>query len=197
VARQLDGATPRPVQKMDIDGLLHFVAKQQGLARGGAYLLRGWGLCYYLHRKLEALGVHNLVVQPQNWDERGKGVKTDRIDALALCQRLDRYVRGNRKAFSVVRVPSEEEERERGFSRQRQQLVRERQRLQAMGRSLLSMHGIHVSGKWWKGKTWATIRSEAPAWVMERLRVFIKLIEPVEAEERQLTEAIQEVGRQH
>jgi hypothetical protein len=32
VARQLDGATPQPVQKMNIDGL-HFVAKQQGLAR--------------------------------------------------------------------------------------------------------------------------------------------------------------------
>lgn len=52
------------------------------------------------------MGVSNLVVQPQDWDERGKGVKMDRIDALALCQRLDRYVRGNRKAFSVVRVPS-------------------------------------------------------------------------------------------
>jgi hypothetical protein len=25
VARQLDGATPRPVQKMDFEGLLHFV----------------------------------------------------------------------------------------------------------------------------------------------------------------------------
>ena len=35
VARQLDGATPQPVQKMEIDGLLHFVAKQQGLSRGG------------------------------------------------------------------------------------------------------------------------------------------------------------------
>ena len=33
VGRQLDGATPQPVQKMEIDGLLHFVAKQQGLAR--------------------------------------------------------------------------------------------------------------------------------------------------------------------
>ena len=32
VARQLDGATPQPVQKMDLDGLLHFVAKQQRLA---------------------------------------------------------------------------------------------------------------------------------------------------------------------
>ena len=196
VARQLDGATPQPVQKMELDGLLHFVAKQQKLAgevhttpdyEAGAGGLRGFG--YYLHRKLEAMGVSNLVVQPQDWDERGKGVKTDRIDALALCQRLDRYVRGNRKAFSVVRVPSEEEEGERAISRQRGQLVRERQRLQAMGRSLLAMHGIHVTGKWWTGKTWAMIGSDAPAWVVERLKIFIKLIEPVEAEERKLTEA--------
>ena len=32
VARQLDGATPQPVQKMELDGLLHFVAKQQKVA---------------------------------------------------------------------------------------------------------------------------------------------------------------------
>jgi transposase len=195
VARQLDGATPQPVQKMDIDGLLHFVAKQQRLAREIHTCYEAGAFGYYLHRRLVEMGVRNLVVQPQDWDERGKGVKTDRIDALALCQRLDRYVRGNRKAFSVVRVPSEEEERERAISRQRGQLVRERQRLQAMGRSLLAMHGIHVTGKWWKGKTWAMIRSEAPAWVVERLKIFIRLIEPVEAEERKLTEAIQDAAR--
>ena len=135
VARQLDGATPQPVQKMDLDGLLHFVAKQQRLAREVHTCYEAGAFGFYLHRKLVAMGVHNLVVQPQDWDERGKGVKTDRIDALALCQRLDRYVRGNRKAFSVVRVPSEEEERDRAISRQRGQLARERQRLQAMVRT--------------------------------------------------------------
>ena len=195
VARQLDGATPQPVQKMDIDGLLRFVAKQQGLAREVYTCYEAGAFGYYLHRKLEGMGVSNLVVQPQDWDERGKGVKTDRIDALALCQRLDRYVRGNRKAFSVVRVPSEEEERERAISRQRQQLVRERQRLQAMGRSLLAMHGIHVTGKWWKGKTWAMIQSDAPGWVVERLDIFIRLIEPVGAEEWNLTEQVQKAAR--
>ena len=195
VARQLDGATPQPVQKMELDGLLHFVAKQQKLAGEVHTCYEAGAFGYYLHRKLEAMGVSNLVVQPQDWDERGKGVKTDRIDALALCQRLDRYVRGNRKAFSVVRVPSEEEERERAISRQRGQLVRERQRLQAMGRSLLAMHGIHVTGKWWTGKTWAMIGSDAPAWVVERLKIYIKLIEPVEAEERKLTEQVEEAAR--
>ena len=33
VGRQIDGATPQPVQKMTFEGLLRFVAKQQSLAR--------------------------------------------------------------------------------------------------------------------------------------------------------------------
>lgn len=194
VGRQLDGATPQPVQKMTFDGLLRFVAKQQGLAREVFTCYEAGAFGYHLHRKLTAMGVINYVVQPQDWDERGKGVKNDRLDALALCQRLDRFTLGNRKAFSIVRVPSEDEERDRAFTRQRQQIVRERQRLQAMGRSLLASHGIHVTGKWWTGKTWKLISEEAPAWVIERLRVYVRLIEPMEAEEKAMTEAIQEVG---
>ena len=56
VARQLDGATPQPVQKMDIDGLLHFVAKQQRLAREVHTCYEAGAFGYYLHRKLEAPG---------------------------------------------------------------------------------------------------------------------------------------------
>jgi hypothetical protein len=33
VGRQVDGATPQPVQRMTLEGLLHFVAKQTRLAR--------------------------------------------------------------------------------------------------------------------------------------------------------------------
>ncbi len=51
-------------------------------------------------------------------DERGKGVKSDRLDAAALCQRLDRYERGNKSAFSTVRIQTVAEERERAMSRQ-------------------------------------------------------------------------------
>ncbi len=64
------------------------------------------------------MGVSNFVVQPQKWDGWGKGVKDDRLDALALCRRLDRDVLGHRKALSIVRVVTEEEERERVMSRQ-------------------------------------------------------------------------------
>lgn len=196
VARQIDGATPQPVQKFNYEGLLRFVARQQKLAIEVYTCYEAGAFGYHLHRQLEKMGVTNYVVQPQDWDERGKGVKNDRLDALALCQRLDRFTRGNRKAFSIVRVPTVEEEKERAFTRQRQQIVRERQRLQAMGRSLLASHGIHVTGKWWKGKTWEGIEYEAPEWVIDRLKVFIRLIEPIEAEERAMTRAIQEKGRQ-
>jgi transposase len=76
----------------------------------------------------------------------------------------------------------------------RQQIVRERQRLQSMGRSLLPSHGIHVNAKRWTGETWRLIGEEAPAWVIERLNVLVRLIEPIEAEEKAMTEAIQEKG---
>ena len=44
-------------------------------------------------------------------------------DAAALCQRLDRDERGNKKAFSTVRIPTVDQERERAMSRRRQQLM--------------------------------------------------------------------------
>ena len=56
------------------------------------------------------------------------------MDGAAPCQRLDRYERGNKKAFSTVRIPTVDGERERAMSRQRQQFMRERQRFAGMGR---------------------------------------------------------------
>ncbi len=42
VGRQVDGATPQPVQKMTFEGLLRFVAKQKRLA-GEVYTI-DWNL---------------------------------------------------------------------------------------------------------------------------------------------------------
>ncbi len=143
----MDGATPQPVQKMTYDELLLFVVKQQKLTNKGVTCDEAGTFGFHLHRRFEELGIPNDVVQPRDWDERGKGVKHDRLVAAALCQRLDRCERGNKKAFSVVRIPTVDEERERAITRQRQQLVLERQRLAAMGRSLLATHNIHVTRK--------------------------------------------------
>jgi hypothetical protein len=60
VARQLDGAMPQPVQKMELVGLRHFVAKQQKLAGEVHTCYEAGAFGYYLHRKLEAMGVNNL-----------------------------------------------------------------------------------------------------------------------------------------
>jgi transposase len=127
VSRQVDGATPQPLQKMTYDELLLFVVKQQKLTNTVVTCYEAGAFGFHLYRRFEELGIKNYVVQPQDWDERGKGVKNDRLDAAALCQRLDRYERGNRKAFSVVRIPTVDEERQRAITRQRQQRVRERQ----------------------------------------------------------------------
>jgi transposase len=194
VSRQVDGATPQPVQKMTYDELLLFVVKQQKLTNKVVTCYEADAFGFHLHRRFEELGIKNYVVEPQDWDGRGKGVKNDRLDAAALCQRLDRYERGNHKAFSVVRISTVDEERQRAITRQRQQLVRERQRLAAMGRSLLARHNIHVTVKWWNGKAWTAIKVQAPAWVIERLEVFIVILGPLEEQEVKLMRAIQEAA---
>ncbi len=56
VGRQFDGAAPQPVQKLIFDGLLRFVAKQQGLAREVDTCYEAGAFGYHLHRKLAAMG---------------------------------------------------------------------------------------------------------------------------------------------
>ena len=96
VVRQLDHATPQPAQKFGPAQFLEWAQKQVRLAQKVYSCYEAGPFGYGLHRQLTALGIENLVVRPQNWDELGKRVKTDKTDALALCQRLERYVQGNR-----------------------------------------------------------------------------------------------------
>ncbi|PYK57474.1 MAG: hypothetical protein DME43_15075 [Verrucomicrobia bacterium] len=93
------------------------------------------------------------MVCPQKLDERNKRVKTDGLDAKALCLKLDRFVQGNREALALVRVPSEAEEQKRAIHRQREQLVKTRKVLEAQGRSLMVNYGIEPVSQWWKRRT--------------------------------------------
>lgn len=54
----------------------------------------------------------------------------------------------------MIRVPTEEEEQARHVSRQREQLVHHRQKLEAQGRSLLITHALPAPAHWWKEQTW-------------------------------------------
>ena len=44
----------------------------------------------------------------RSWMSATKRVKTDGLDAKALCLKLDRFVPGNRAALALVRIPTPE-----------------------------------------------------------------------------------------
>jgi transposase len=93
--------------------------------------------------------VTNVVVDPASIEvkRRGKRVKTDRLDAGKLLEMLIRYwVYGEHKTWSVLRIPSEDEEAARRPHRERERLIKERTAHRARIRSLLAVQGITVGG---------------------------------------------------
>ena len=110
VVLQEGGSNPKPPQRFAKEAFLHWAAKlkSQGGEVHAVYEACGFG--FGLQRKLSALGIQCYVVCPQKLDERNRRVKTDGLDAKALCLKLDRFVQGNGHALALVRVPSEREE---------------------------------------------------------------------------------------
>jgi transposase len=191
VVRQFDHATPQPAQKFTPAQFLEWAKKQVRLAQQVSSCYEAGPFGYGLHRQLMALGIENLVVRPQNWDELGKQVKTDKTDALALCQRLDRYVQGNHKALAVVRVPTPAQEAARWPSRQREQLLRERKRLEAQGRSLLLTQGLRVKGHWWQQKHWQPLAARLPVALVTTLAITREIVQLVHEKVETLTAALE------
>ena len=147
VVRQIDGLTPQPAQVFrEEHRLVGWIGKQ--LKRAGRVACcyeagpTGYGLC----RRLRSLGALCHVVAAKRWPENGDGVKTDRRDARALCQRLEGYERGNRHALCVVRVPTVEQERARALSRQRELLKRDLKAMAQRGRMQALYHGVRLKG---------------------------------------------------
>jgi transposase len=95
------------------------------------------GACgYWYHRELIKGGAINFVVAPRPLENQcRKHQKTDRLDARALLDNLERYLRGNREAMSVIAVPSALQEQQRSVVRYREQLMRNRRRAEARGRA--------------------------------------------------------------
>ena len=146
VVRMCDGQSPQPAQPFTPASFLLFVQKQLTLAEQVFVVYEAGPGGFHLHRQLRALGVTAWVVHPQKLDPHHNGVATDKTDARELALNLDRYLRGNQRALSVVRVPTAAEEQRWALSRQREQLRRERQRLAAQGRSLCLTQGIRLRG---------------------------------------------------
>src|SRR5438270_5319980 len=168
VVEQVDGSNPKPPQRFQKQTFLHWAARLKentGAEMHAVYEACGFG--FSLQRQLTVLGIVCHVVCPQKLDEHNRRVKTDGLDAKALCLKLDRFVQGNRDALALVRVPSEEEECFRAIHRQRAQLVGARKRLEAQGRSLMVNRGVDPVQNWWKPRTLATL--PVPHWMRELL----------------------------
>jgi transposase len=83
---------------------------------------------FWLARFLKARGVECLVIDPGSLQvsRRGRRVKTDRVDVKTLLRTLIAWCRGERHVWSLVRIPSIDEEDLRRSHRERSRLVRER-----------------------------------------------------------------------
>ena len=185
VAIQVDDARPLRPQKMLREQLLAVV---RGLVAAGrkVYVCYETGPCGYgLHFALQAAGAQSYVIVAETLMD-GRRQKTDQLDAAALCDKLDRYLRGNVKAMTPVRVPSEEEQRGRSECRLRDQLKQSRHQWEARGRSALLFHGHHVSGKWWRGARWAELERTVPGWLMAQLSVIRATILQLDEQEQAL-----------
>jgi len=191
VARQIDEAAPQPPQRFSPEAFLAWAAKQATLAETLYCCYEAGPFGFVLHRKLEALGVKNTVVRPRNWDEYGQRVKTDRRDASALLSCLDRWLAGNTRALTPVRVPTETEERARSESRQREQMRQHRQRMSAQGLGTARYYGHDLPERWWGKKAFAVLKETLPDFLVKLLEVWRQALLVLDEQVGQLSEAVE------
>jgi len=191
VVRQIDGASPQPPQRFTPEEFVAWAKKQTELADEVHCCYEAGPFGFVLHKRLVALGVRNVVVRPRNWDEYGKKVKTDRRDALALLSCLDRYLAGNKEALTVIRVPTDAEERARSDSRQRGQWLAERKRLAAQGLSTARYYGHDLPPEWWRPKVFELLRHDLPGFLVTILERTQRVLVVVHAELEALTTQVE------
>jgi transposase len=99
---------------------------------------------FWLHRFLTREAVENHVVDASSIEvnRRARRAKTDRLDATKLVMQLMRFVAGEQKVWSVVRVPSLAEEDQRQVHRMIETVRKDRGRLVSRITGLLATQGI-------------------------------------------------------
>jgi transposase len=99
---------------------------------------------FWLHRWLVTQGVANCVVDSASIEvnRRHRRAKTDRLDVQKLLTMLLRHAAGERKVWSIVRVPSVEEEDRRQLHRALATAKQERTRVINRIKGLLASHGL-------------------------------------------------------
>lgn len=104
---------------------------------------------FWLHRWLAAEGIENLLIDSSSIEvnRRRKRAKTDRLDVTKLLGLLARHRAGERDAFSIVSVPSAEEEDLRQLGRELKLLKKDRTRVSHRMKGLLANQGLVIDLK--------------------------------------------------
>jgi transposase len=192
--RQLDGSTPKPAQKWDPWKLLDQVEEwvKAGIKVYSCYEAGACG--YWYHRELVERGAINFVVAPRPLEnQRSKQQKTDRLDARALLNNLESYLRGNREAMSVIAVPSAVQEQQRSVVRYREQLMRNRRRAEARGRALALTQGILAPTGWWRPGAWQEFKPQLSEWMVSQLEHWQEEALGIDAQERQVRRQLEKM----
>lgn len=141
----------RTLAARDLEGLLQEIARAKvrlGLPEGCRVVS-----CYeagrdgfWLHRWLVSQGVENLVVDSSSIEvnRRSRRAKTDRLDAQKLLTQLIRFTQGEKKAFSVLRVPGPEQEDGRQGPRELGCLKQERTAHTNRIKGILASQGVRL-----------------------------------------------------
>ena len=158
---------------------------------------------FWLHRWLIAQGIDNLVVDSASIEvnRRARRAKTDRLDGDKLLGMLVRYAAGERRVWSVVRVPTPEHEDARRAHRELGRLGQERTSHINRIRGLLVLQNLRVKNvggrlwqRWWSshaGELLPGVRAEIER-ESERLSLVQAQIRTIEGQQRQAIEAATE-----
>jgi len=187
---QEEGQQPKAPRKMDWWKYELWVGDLIGRSQKVHSCYEAGPTGFSLHRKLSELGAENIVVAPTRLDNQGKRVNNDNSDTRQLAVRLDRYVAGSKDTFSVVRVPTLDQEQRRVLTRQRKQLQQQRLSVATQGRSLVLTQGIAISNLWWNARLWKQHQETLPGWLIEHLKIFHRIIVAIDQEMEQLDSRI-------
>ncbi len=100
---------------------------------------------FWVHRGLVALGIESLVVDSSSIEvkRRARRAKSDGLDVMSLSGLLLRHLRGDPKVWSLVRVPTLEQEDGRQLHRALDSLKEDRTRVTNRMKALLATQGVY------------------------------------------------------
>jgi transposase len=141
------------------------------------------GFGFTLHRELVAAGAQSFMITPIALNGARK---TDKLDARALCQRLSRWLDGDKDELSPIRIPSLAEQHKREGTRRRKFLTRLIRMLANRGHGQVAEY-LHapLPSRWWGPRNWKKLSALEP-WVLAQLNCLRELILQLQAQVEEL-----------